>query len=124
MKFHKNVSVDCQKMLIKELKEYEKTFTDMTREEKHLLHMWVRNGNSPYDNGDYVCDDSGYPMDYVSTLRFWADIQEYYNSLSEEEQREFRGETVHEPIEIPERSDDGFFIPEDLKKKVESEVLL
>ncbi len=124
MKFHKNVSVDCQKMLIKELKEYEKTFTDMTREEKHLLHMWVRNGNSPYDNGDYVCDDSGYPMDYVSTLRFWADIQEYYNSLSEEEQREFRGETVHESIEIPERSDDGFFIPKDLKKKVESEVLL
>jgi hypothetical protein len=111
-------------MLIKELKEYEKTFTDMTREEKHLLHMWVRNGNSPYDNGDYVCDDSGYPMDYVSTLRFWADIQEYYDSLSEEEQREFRGETVHEPIEIPERSDDVFFIPEDLKKKVESEVLL
>jgi len=124
MKFHKNVSVDCQKMLIKELKEYEMTFTDMTREEKHLLHMWVRNGNSPYDNGDYVCDDSGYPMDYVSTLRFWADIQEYYDSLSEEEQREFRGETVHEPIEIPERSDDVFFIPEDLKKKVESEVLL
>ncbi len=124
MKFNKNVSLECQIILAAELKEYERRFKDMTSEERHLLHMWVRNGNSPYDNGDYVCDDSGFPVDFISTLRFWSDMQEYYNTLSKEEQREFRGEhdsTAYD--DIPERSDnDEFFIPEELWERIETEV--
>ena len=120
MKFNKNVPLEHQEILIKQLKEYETGFSDMTNEERHLLHMWVRKGNSPYDNGDYVCDDGGYPMYFVSTLRFWADMQKYYNSLSEEEQREFRGEGT--PIEIPDEESDPFFISDELLEKIEQEV--
>ena len=122
MKFNKNVPLECQEILIKELMDYEKSFKDMTREERHLLHMWVRKGNSPYDNGDYVCDDNCQPMDFVNTLRFWADMNEYYNSLSEEEQREFRGEGPC--VEIPDEENDPFFISEELWGKIEAEVPL
>ena len=76
MKFNKNVAPECQKILSKQLKEYEQSFPDMTHEESHLLHMWVRKVNSPYENGDYVCDDNCKPMDFVSTLRFWGEMQE------------------------------------------------
>ena len=47
MKFDKHVTPECQKILLKQLKEYEQSFHDMTHEERHLLHMWVRKGNSP-----------------------------------------------------------------------------
>ncbi len=122
MKFDKNVTPECQEILLKQLKEYELSFSDMTHEERHLLHMWVRKGNSPYENGDYVYDDGGYPMDFVNTLRFWADMQEYYNSLSEEGQREFRGEGTL--IAIPDEENDPFFISEGLLERIEQEVLL
>ncbi len=122
MKFDKHVTPECQKILLKQLKEYEQSFHDMTHEERHLLHMWGRKGNSPYDNGDCVYDDGGYPMDFVNTLRFWADMQEYYNSLSEEGQREFRGEGT--PIELPDEESDHFFISEGLLERIEQEVLL
>ena len=76
MKFSSSVPFEWQEMLLKQLKEYERGFKDMTRKERHLLHMWVRKGNSPYENGDYVCDDNCRPMDFVSTLRFWKEMQE------------------------------------------------
>lgn len=125
MKFSKDVPVELQEILTAQLKEYELKFKDMTKSERHLLHMWVRKGNSPYENGDYVCDDNCQPMDFVSTLRFWEDIQEYYNSLSEEEKLIFRGELEPEPLDIPEGDDEeGFPIPFEIWQKVETEVLL
>ncbi len=120
MKFNKNVPLECQMILIKQLKEYERSFTDMTKEERHLLHMWVRKGNSPYDNGDYVCDGGGYPLDFVSTLRFWEDVQEDYDSLSEEEQLEIRGGGTS--IEIPDEENDPFFVSNELLETIEAEV--
>ncbi len=123
MKFNKHVPHEHQEILIKQLKEYEHSFADMTREERHLLHMWVKKGNSPYDNGDNVCDDWCRPMDFVNTLRFWADMQKYYDSLSEEEQREFRGDKEPETVIIPEDPyKDGFEIPLELWQKIENEV--
>ena len=83
MKFDNHVTPECQKILLKQLKEYEQSFHDMTHEERHLLHMWVRKGNSPYENGDYVCDDNCRPMDFVNTLRFWEDMKECLDALSE-----------------------------------------
>ncbi len=63
-------------------------------------------------------------MDFVSTLRFWEDMQEHYDSLSEEEQREFRGEVLHDVDNIPEGTDDeGFIVPDEIKEKVDKEVI-
>jgi len=123
MKFSSSVPFEWQEMLLKQLKEYERGFKDMTRKERHLLHMWVRKGNSPYENGDYVCDDNCKPMDFVSTLRFWEEMQEYYNSLSEEEKLEFTDEGTLSYEDIPDGTDEsGFDIPTDLLEKVISEV--
>ncbi len=123
MKFDKNVTPECQEILLKQLKEYELSFSDMTHEEHHLLHMWVRKGNSPYENGDYVCDDNCRPMDFVSTLRFWEEVKEYYDSLSEEEKLEFTGEGTLSYEDIPDGIEESSFdIPDDLMEKVITEV--
>ena len=85
--------------------------------------MWVRKGNSPYENGDYVCDDNCKPMDFVSTLRFWGEMQEYYNSLSEEAKLEFTEDGTLSYEDIPDETEEsGFDIPTDLLEKVISEV--
>ncbi len=60
----------------------------MTKEELHELEEWVASGRSPYDNGDYIYNDYGYPMDFVSALRFLNEEREWFNSLSDEEREE------------------------------------
>ena len=122
MKFNKNVPLEHQEILIKQLKEYEHNFTNMTREERHLLQMWVRNGNSPYDNGDYVCDDNCRPMDFVNTLRFWEDMKECLDALSEIDVLSEKSTNSFD--DVPDSYKEGFIIPEELRQKVEAEVLI
>ena len=88
----------------------------MSKEERKLLHEWVKNGNSPYENGDYVCDDNCQPMDFVNTLRFWEEMNEYNDSLTEEENRA--------SASTPEYALDkkGFDIPADLLDKIEKKI--
>lgn len=49
------------------------------------LHEWVAKGRSPYDNGDYICGAGGYPLDFISALRAEKELQDWFESLSEEE---------------------------------------
>lgn len=123
MRFNKNVPQALQAILVEQLNEYEHSFKDMSKEERKLLHEWVKNGNSPYENGDYVCDDNCQPMDFVNTLRFWEEMNEYYNSLTEEEKREFL-EGSRNPDLLSDYSSDknGFHIPPDLLKIIKKEV--
>lgn len=58
----------------------------MTNEERRELHKWVAKDRSPYDNGDFIYGENGWPMDFVSALRFVDDQLEWFASLSEEEQ--------------------------------------
>ena len=122
MKFDKHVTPECQKILLKQLKEYEQSFHDMTHEERHLLHMWVRKGNSPYENGDYVCDDNCRPMDFVNTLRFWEDMKECLDALSENDVLSEKSTNSFD--DAPDSYKEGFIIPEELRQKVEAEVLI
>lgn len=69
MRFHKNVPRENRELLIEQLRQYEKEMR-MTSDERKELHKWVASGRSPYDNGDYICSDGGYPLDFVSALRF------------------------------------------------------
>lgn len=85
MRFHKNVPQENREILTEQLKKYEKEMT-MTSEERRELHKWVAKGHSPYDNGDFIYGENGWPMDFVSALRFVDDQLEWFESLSEEEQ--------------------------------------
>lgn len=85
MRFHKNVPQENREILTEQLKKYEKEMT-MTSEERRELHEWVAKGHSPYDNGDFIYGENGWPMDFVSALRFVDDQLEWFESLSEEEQ--------------------------------------
>ena len=84
MRFQKHVTREAREYLTKQLKEYEQHMT-MTKEERKELYEWVVSGRIPYDNGDYLCDGCGYPLDFVSALRTNQELQDWFDSLSEEE---------------------------------------
>ena len=72
MRFRKNVPQEVREILKQQLDEYEET-TAMTKSERRELYSWVAAGHSPYENGDWLYDEWGNPMDFVSALRFWED---------------------------------------------------
>ena len=53
------------------MRKYLRQFPDATAEEIAALRQWVKDGNSPYENGDGIYDDSCHTMDFINTLRFW-----------------------------------------------------
>lgn len=85
MRFYKNVPYENREILTEQLKKYEKEMA-MTSDERKELHKWVARGNSPYDNGDYIYGENGWPMDFVSALRFVDEQLKWFASLSKEEQ--------------------------------------
>lgn len=85
MRFHKNVPQEHREILTEQLKKYEKEMT-MTSDERKELHRWVARGRSPYDNGDFIYAENGWPMDFVSALRFVDEQLEWFANLSEEKQ--------------------------------------
>lgn len=84
MKFHRHVTQEVRTFLLEQLKEYEAN-TPMNKKERKALHDWVANGRSPYDNGDYICGDNGFPLDFISAFRAEKELRDWFDSLSEEE---------------------------------------
>lgn len=72
MRFHRNISAERRNILSVQLQEYEKTM-DMSIEERRELRQWVLSGHSPYDNGWYLCNEDGYPLDYINARRVIED---------------------------------------------------
>ena len=72
---------------LRDMRSYLKRFPDATPEEKKALRSWVRKGRSPYENGWYIANESGGPMDFINALRFLED--EYQEFLKDPE--EYRG---------------------------------
>lgn len=101
MKFHKSVPLEHREFLTEQLKKYEKEMA-MTSEERKELHKWVARGRSPYDNGDYIYGENGWPMDFVSAMRFEADQMEWFASLSEEEKQALQGKSQQYDTELDE----------------------
>ena len=58
VKFQKHVKRGVREYLKQQLKEYESK-TQMSKEERLLLHEWVSTGRSPYENGDYIYGAGG-----------------------------------------------------------------
>ena len=84
MRFHKNIPQEVRAFLQAQLKEYEAN-TPMSKEERRELHKWVAKGRSPYDNGDYICGADWNPLDFISALRAEKELQDWFESLSEED---------------------------------------
>ena len=62
----------------REMRSYLKQFPDATPEEKRGLRRWVNAGHSPYENGDFIVNDDGGPMDFINAQRFLeVEYQEY-----------------------------------------------
>ncbi len=57
------------------IKAYLKSVPDATPEEKAELKAWVMNGHDPYDNPYSVWGENGFPLDYISAVRFWEDFK-------------------------------------------------
>ena len=72
MRFHRNISADLRNILSAQLQDYEKT-TDMRIEERRELRQWVLSGHSPYENGWYLCNEDGCPLDFINALRIVED---------------------------------------------------
>lgn len=60
----------------REMWAYLKRFPDATAWEISALRDWVKDGNSPYENGDGVCDDNCHPLDFINTIRFWDGMRQ------------------------------------------------
>ena len=101
MRFHKNVPLEHREFLTEQLKKYEKEMA-MTSEERKELHKWVIIGRSPYGNGDHIYGENGWPMDFVSAMRFEADQMEWFASLSEEEKQALQGKSQQYDTELDE----------------------
>lgn len=105
MRFRKNVPAENREVLKEQLKQYKKEMI-MTKEELRELERWVASGHSPYDNGDLIYGENGWPLDFVSAMRAENEMLEWFESLSEEERekylQEMRGEydTVSDDITI------------------------
>ncbi len=84
--FNDNVSEELREILSIELHRYKREIPDMTYNELLMVEDWVGAGNSPYTNGDYVCDDDGWPLDYINTIRGWQAMAEELETGSSSEQ--------------------------------------
>lgn len=98
MRFHKKVSIEKRERLLQQLRKYEKEVT-MTTEERRELRKWVARGESPYDNGNNIHGENGWPMDFVNAMRFVSDQTEWFMSLSEEEQQKLIGSSAGHELE-------------------------
>lgn len=81
MKFQKHVKREKREYLTQQLKEYEAE-TQMSKEERLLLHNWVSSGRSPYENGDYIYGAGG-PLDFISAHRTMREIMDNPEEISD-----------------------------------------
>lgn len=88
MKFYKNVSPEAQKILTKQLKQYERE-VKMNSKERQELHEWVAEGNSPYDNGNLIYVENGWPLDFITAMRLLNKHRDCFENLTKEEQDDF-----------------------------------
>ena len=63
-------------VLREQLREYKGIIGNLTADEKKDLHQWVAGGNSVYENPYFLYDESGNPMDFISSRRVDIDMCE------------------------------------------------
>lgn len=69
-----------QQFLQDRLVEYLHKMPDASPDEISDLKNWVKEGNDPYDNPFMACNESGFPMDFISAIRFEKERFEDFSS--------------------------------------------
>lgn len=75
MEFNKSVSQELRDMLNSDLKRYEDSMV-LTELERLELRKWVSDGYSPYSNPNYMSNENGSPMDFVTAMRISDELEE------------------------------------------------
>ena len=67
--------------LRRELKQYEASIDDLTQDERNMLHKWVADGKSVYDNAYWLAGEDGNPLCYIEAERLIIDYVELSGNL-------------------------------------------
>lgn len=78
MRFYKHVKRVNRELLEKQFKEYVREIP-MSKKEIRELREWVADGNSPYDNDFYLCDEYANPLDFISAFRIMKESEKNEN---------------------------------------------
>ena len=69
LRFASTVTKERQRYLLSELDNIMEKYPDMTKDESMALRHWVAQGNTPYSNPDYICDEHGMTSDFIAASR-------------------------------------------------------
>jgi len=82
--------------------DYLKAYPDADFLEKVELRKWMKEGNSPYSNGDGLVDDDGQLIDFIGAIRVWDRLfAEYSQNPQEFRKRYFSGRSVIYLSDLP-----------------------
>ena len=81
----KRLEKQLKSILQKDLKRYLESIGPLTGDENVELREWVRAGNSVSNNPYHICDESGWPMDFINGCRFGDEMCENLSNYNPEE---------------------------------------
>jgi hypothetical protein len=83
-----------------DVQAYLKKYPDATAQEKRDLVKWLKAGQSPATNDCNLCDDRGYPLDFIDARRTEQDLIQQHLMCPDEPE---------EPL--PKSPDDAYELP-------------
>lgn len=83
-----------------DVQAYLQKYPDITKEEKRDLLKWLKSGNSPATNDCDLCDDRGYPLDFIDGRRTIQDLFfQHMHNLNEPEKTDVNSDV--DSFELP-----------------------
>lgn len=83
-----------------DVRVYLRKYPDITAEEKRELVKWLKVGRSPETNDCNLCDDRGYPLDFIDARRTEQDLfQQHLAQSSESEAADI--DAINDSYELP-----------------------
>lgn len=67
---------DVRDYLQNELRKYKSEIGRLTTKERRELREWVIAENSAYDNPYHFAGESGWPLDYITSIRIVQDMRQ------------------------------------------------
>ena len=83
-----------------DVRAYLQKYPDATAQEKRDLAKWLKAGQSPATNDCNLCDDRGYPLDFIDARRTEQDLIQQHLMCPDEPE---------EPL--PKSPDDAYELP-------------
>ena len=83
-----------------DVRAYLQKYPDATAQEKRDLVKWLKAGQSPATNDCNLCDDRGYPLDFIDARRTEEDLIKQH-LLRPPEIEEASSESLNDSEELP-----------------------